>query len=135
MIHTADFLQEEKAMNKREFGGMGEQLAADYLAGIGFSILERNFRSGRFGEVDIIAAEKEYICFIEVKTRTGDLFGTPAEAVGPSKRQKIRSLAWSYLKYRNLGEQNMRFDIVEVKGKNIDDKFVLQNINLIRSAF
>lgn len=114
---------------------MGEQLAADYLAGIGFNILERNFRSGRFGEVDIIASEKEYICFIEVKTRTGDLFGTPAEAVGHSKRQKIRSLAWSYLKYRNLGEQNMRFDIVEIKGKNIEDKFVLQEINLIRSAF
>ncbi len=114
---------------------MGEQLAADYLSQNGFRILERNYRSGRFGEVDIIATEKEYICFIEVKTRTGELFGTPAEAVGYAKRQKIRALAWSYLKYRNLGEQNMRFDIVEVTGKNINDEFVLYNINLIRSAF
>jgi len=122
-------------MNKREFGSVGEQLAADYLVKQGFSILERNYRSGRFGEVDIIAAEKEYICFVEVKTRTSDLFGTPAEAVGYAKRQKIRSLAWSYLKYRDMGEQNMRFDIVEVTGKNINDEFVLKNINLIRSAF
>ena len=135
MIPTAGSKQGEKAMNKREFGGVGEQLAADYLARDGFSILERNFRSGRFGEVDIIAAEKEYICFIEVKTRTGNLFGTPAEAVGYTKRQKIRSLAWSYIKSRNLGEQNMRFDIVEVMGKIVNDKFVLQDINLIRSAF
>lgn len=135
MIHTAGSPKEERSMNKREFGSVGEQLAADYLVKQGFSILERNYRSGRFGEVDIIAAEKEYICFVEVKTRTSDLFGTPAEAVGYAKRQKIRSLAWSYLKYRDMGEQNMRFDIVEVTGKNINDEFVLKNINLIRSAF
>ncbi|HEX2947419.1 MAG TPA: YraN family protein [Clostridia bacterium] len=122
-------------MNKRSFGSMGEQMAADYLARNGFRILARNYRSGRFGEVDIIATEKEYICFIEVKTRTSDLFGTPAEAVGYSKRNKLRSLAWTYLNYRNLGEQNMRFDIVEVTGKIIQDNFILQNINLIRSAF
>ena len=122
-------------MNKRKFGSTGEQLAADYLVKNGFRILDRNYRSGRFGEIDIIAAEKEYICFIEVKTRTSDLFGTPAEAVGYSKRQKIRALAWSYLKSRNLGEQNMRFDIVEVKGKIINEEFNIENINLIRSAF
>lgn len=127
--------QGEQTMNKRKFGGVGEQLAADFLVKNGFRILERNYRSGRFGEIDIIASEKEYICFIEVKTRSGDLFGTPAEAVGYDKRRKIRAIAWSYLKYRDLGEQNMRFDIVEVKGKNINNEFILQDINLIRGAF
>lgn len=122
-------------MNKRKFGSEGEQLAAEYLVRNGFRILDRNYRSGRFGEIDIIATEGEYICFIEVKTRTSDIFGTPAEAVGYAKRRKIQALAWSYLKYKNLGEQNMRFDIVEVNGKIVNEEFIPKNINLIRSAF
>jgi putative endonuclease len=122
-------------MNKRSFGSLGEQLAAEYLSNNGFSILDRNYRSGRYGEIDIIAEEKEYICFIEVKTRTGNLFGSPIEAVGYDKREKIKALAWSYLKYRNLGERNMRFDIVEVTGKRVNEEFVPERINLVRSAF
>jgi len=122
-------------MNNRHFGSIGEQLAAEYLEKNGFIIMDRNFRAGRFGEIDIVASENEYICFIEVKTRTGSHFGTPAEAVGYTKREKLRKLAWIYLKQRNLGEKNMRFDIVEVTGKRSDEGFRLQNIELIRSAF
>jgi len=122
-------------MNKREFGKRGEQIAADYLREIGFEILETNFRSGRYGEIDIIAAEKEYICFIEVKTRTGSLFGTPAEAVNHAKREKIRKLAWIYLKQKKIGERDIRFDIVEVTGRRINGSFLPEKINLIRGAF
>ncbi|MEN6315243.1 MAG: YraN family protein [Clostridiaceae bacterium] len=122
-------------MNKRGFGKIGENIAADYLIKNGFEILDRNFRSGRFGELDIIAAEDEYICFIEVKTRTSDLYGSPVEAVSYGKREKIKALAWIYLKYKNLGERNMRFDIVEVTGKRIHDEIKVENINLIRSAY
>lgn len=122
-------------MNKRGFGSLGETIAADYLLNNGFVILDRNYRSGRFGEIDIIASENEYICFIEVKTRTGSLFGTPSEAVGYEKRQKIKALAWAYIKQKNLGERNMRFDIVEVTGRRRDDEFVPEQINLIRDAF
>jgi len=122
-------------MNKRGFGKIGEDIAADYLLKNGLIILDRNFRSGRFGEIDIIAAENEYICFIEVKTRTSILFGTPIEAVGYEKRKKIKALAWIYLKYKNLGEKNMRFDIVEVTGKRKDEEFIPEHINLVRSAF
>jgi putative endonuclease len=122
-------------MNKRVFGSEGEQIAAEYLEKNGFCILERNFRSGRFGEVDIIASEGEYICFIEVKTRTQSTFGTPAEAVGTAKMQKIRSLAWIYLKQKGMGERYMRFDIVEVTGRRSDNGFIPEKINLIRGAF
>ena len=123
------------SMNKRSFGSIGEKIAADYLTKNGFTILDQNFRSGRFGEIDIIAAENEYICFIEVKTRTSSLFGTPIEAVGYEKRRKIKALAWIYLKHKNLGERNMRFDIVEVTGKRVNEEFIPNNINLVRSAF
>ena len=122
-------------MNNIEFGRTGEQIAADYLEKNGFTILEKNFRSGRYGEIDIIASEREYICFIEVKTRTGNAFGTPAEAVGASKQHKIRSLAWIYLKQKGLGERYMRFDIIEVTGRRGNKGFMTENINLIRSAF
>ena len=122
-------------MNKRGFGNVGEQIAAEYLVKNGFKILDRNFRYGRFGEIDIIAVENEYICFIEVKTRTSSLFGTPIEAVGYEKRKKIKALAWTYIKYKNMGERNMRFDIVEVTGKRVQDEFIPDYINLVRSAF
>lgn len=122
-------------MNNRKFGTIGEQLAAEYLENKGFTILDRNYRSGKIGEIDIIAAENEYICFVEVKTRTGSLFGTPAEAVGYEKRQKLKALAWIYLKHKKLFNKNMRFDIVEVIGKRWNDEFITEQINLIRSAF
>lgn len=122
-------------MNKRSFGSIGEQLAAEYLKRNGFVILDRNYRSGRFGEIDIVALESEYLCFIEVKTRTSTYFGTPAEAVGYKKREKLRALAWIYLKQKKLGERNMRFDIVEVTGKRENDEFFPEQIHLIRSAF
>ncbi len=122
-------------MNKRSFGGIGERIAADYLVKNGFTILEKNYRSGRFGEIDIIAVENEYICFVEVKTRTSILFGTPIEAVSYKKIKKIKALAWTFIKHKNLGERNMRFDIVEVSGKKANEEFILDHINLVRSAF
>lgn len=122
-------------MNKRSLGSIGETFAAEYLEKQGFSILDRNYRSGRYGEIDIIATENEYMCFIEVKTRTGSLYGTPIEAVGYEKRQKIKALAWIYLKHKSFGARNMRFDIVEVTGKRINEDFIPDNINLVRDAF
>ncbi len=122
-------------MNNRSFGAVGEKIAADYLEDNGFTILDKNFRSGRFGEIDIIAAEREYLCFVEVKTRTSSLYGTPIEAVGYEKRKKIKALAWIYIKQKNLGEKNMRFDIVEVIGRRLNGEFVTDQIHLVRSAF
>jgi len=122
-------------MNKRGFGKQGEQIAAEYLEKNGFTILERNFRSGRLGEIDIIASENDYICFVEVKTRTGTEFGTPIEAVNFDKRNKIKSLAWIYIKSKNLSNVNMRFDIVEIMGKREGSNLLPEKINLVRSAF
>lgn len=124
-----------KKENNRSFGLYGEELAAGYLASNGYKILEKNYRSGRLGELDIIASEKEYICFIEVKTRTGTLFGTPGEAVGRRKQDNIRKLAWTYLKLHGLSEKPVRFDIVEVTGRKTDSGFKPDTINLIKNAF
>ena len=68
-------------MNTRQTGNRYEQMAADYLEKQGMQILERNFRRGRNGEIDIIGREGKYLVFVEVKYRSGDEKGNAAEAV------------------------------------------------------
>ena len=59
-------------MNTRQTGNVYEQMAADYLEKQGMRILERNFRRGRNGEIDIIGRDGKYLVFVEVKYRSGD---------------------------------------------------------------
>ncbi|HOQ08284.1 MAG TPA: YraN family protein [Clostridiales bacterium] len=122
-------------MNRHQLGKTGEQIAADYLSRNGYTILEKNFRSGKYGEIDIIAEDGPCICFIEVKTRTSDIFGAPSEAVDRNKMRKIRSLALIYLKQKRLGEREIRFDVVEITARRAGSGIVPENINLIRGAF
>ena len=121
-----------KIISKNEFGKKGETIAVEYLKKHGYSILKRNFRFSRLGEIDIIAREKEYLCFIEVKTRKSTQFGMPSESVNTKKQEKIKKLSQIYLSNNNLNNQNMRFDIIEVlflKNNNIP------KINVIKNAF
>lgn len=94
-------------------GAEGEQLAADYLAGCGLAILERNWRS-RNGEIDLIALDGDTVVFVEVKTRTGVGFGLPCEAVTPTKRRRIRLLAVEWLRSSGRSWPRLRFDVVSV---------------------
>ena len=94
-------------------GVFGENLAVKLLESKGFEILERNFHS-RFGEIDIIARDAEYLIFAEVKTRSiGASLGAPREAVDKAKQQKIIRTALHYLQNSNLPLQP-RFDVIEV---------------------
>ena len=68
-------------MNQRQLGSLYEERATEYLKTKGYRILERNFRN-RMGEIDIIAKDGAYFCFIEVKYRTSNRYGSPLEAVG-----------------------------------------------------
>jgi len=101
-------------MNKQA-GDRGEQLAANYLAGKGYAILEKKFKA-KTGEIDIIARDGEYIVFVEVKFRTGLNMGYPREAVGYVKQQKIRRTALCYLSLKQNSQADMRFDVVEIIG-------------------
>lgn len=121
--------------NKRTFGKYGEELALKHLKEKGYIIKEINFRTGRLGEIDIIAENQEYICFIEVKTRTSLIFGTPAESVGYKKQENIRKLAWTYLKLNGIKNKPIRFDIVEVTGIKKEGMFIPDKINIIQNAF
>lgn len=103
-------------------GAKGERLAAKYLKRHGYKILQKNYKS-QYGEADIIAKRGDTLVFCEVKTRLGDFYGQPSEAVDRGKRQRYIMMAQTY---PADGEYNLRLDIIEVyKGK----------INHIENAF
>ena len=108
-----------------EIGKIGEEKAIVFLKNNGYKILDKNFRT-RFGEIDIIAEEKNDIVFIEVKTRTNYSFGVPQLAVDIKKQKKITKAALHYIKIKNISNKNFRFDVVA----QINDK-----IELIKNAF
>jgi putative endonuclease len=99
-----------------ELGQRGENLAAQFLRRHNHRILYRNFRAPRGGEVDIVCRDKKHseLVFVEVKTRSSEIFGAPAEAVDQKKRRLIIRGAMQWLRMLDMPEITYRFDIVEV---------------------
>ena len=93
-------------------GAWGERKAAAFLRKKGLRVVERNF-SCRFGEIDIIAENKDFLIFCEVKLRKSDAFGAPREFVTAQKQQRLRKTAALYLSQYPT-EKQPRFDVVEV---------------------
>jgi len=94
-------------------GKCGEEIAVDFLKEQGYKIIARNYKS-RFGEIDIIARDKDTLCFVEVKTRHSDKYGLPEEAVTRLKQRQIAKSALSFLKARALLDKKARFDVVSI---------------------
>jgi putative endonuclease len=94
-------------------GAQGEELAAQFLRTAGLEIVERNWRC-RYGELDLIARDADVTAFVEVKTRSGLGFGSPAEAVTFTKQQRIRRLALLWLDEQPGPWRRIRFDVVSV---------------------
>ncbi len=103
-------------MNNRYEGLAGEEAACKYLTDKGYKILERNY-ANKVGEIDIIAQDKEYTVFVEVKTRSDDRYGYALEAVTPAKIAKIVRCADWYLTVKRKTDSDVRFDVVCV-GQN-----------------
>lgn len=112
-----------------ELGKSGEDLAVSYLKKKGYLILQRNFKNS-LGEIDIIAKDKNTLCFIEVKTRTNLDKGLPQEAITRTKQHKLTKVAISFLKSRKLLDASARFDIVSVLKTPEGDE-----VELIQDAF
>jgi len=93
-------------MGRIESGKEGEKLAVDYLVSNGYEILEKNFRTP-FGEIDIIARDKDFIVIIEVKRRMSDRFGEPQLAVNFKKQEKLKKLALYYI---HKLKKNIQYD-------------------------
>jgi len=80
----------------RELGKRGEEIAAKYLQGKGFQVLEQNF-STKFGEIDLVAEKAGILHFVEVKLKQGEDFGTPEEMINPEKLTRVQNMADYYL--------------------------------------
>ena len=119
-------------MNNKIKGNEGEKIAQEYLQTHGFKILDTNFRFSRVSEIDIIAQKNNTLHFIEVKTRSGNFFGTPFEAITKSKLNSIYSCSKHYLSTTNIRYDGVQIDAIGVILKR-DGKHEIQfleNISL-----
>ncbi|GAA4332491.1 YraN family protein [Streptomyces venetus] len=96
-------------------GKYGESLAARRLAEAGLTVLERNWRSGRAGEIDIVARDGDVLVVCEVKTRRAGPFEHPMAAVTPRKAERLRDLAERWIQtHGGAPPGGVRIDVVGV---------------------
>lgn len=107
-------------LSNRSLGRWGEDRAVRHLAGLGYQIVDRNWRAPERevpGELDIVAIDGDVLVVCEVKTRRHGRLGGAAGAVTPAKQQRIRSLAASWLRRdADVPPGGVRFDVVTVEG-------------------
>jgi len=99
--------------SRQALGQFGENLAAGYLHGLGYQIVERNWRH-EIGELDLVALDGECLVFVEVKTRSTLACGYPAEAIGAVKLARLRRLAGAYLQQKQPTAEAIRLDVIAV---------------------
>ena len=119
---------------RHRLGALGERLAADHLARLGFEIVERNYRT-RWGELDIVAFDGLTLTFCEVKTRRLTATGSgPLDAVGTVKRSRVRKMAGSWLIERRERPYavSVRFDAI---GVTVDALGRLVRLEHVEDAF
>jgi putative endonuclease len=105
---------------RQALGAHGEALAAAWYERNGYRVLARNWRC-REGEIDLVVCRARTIVFCEVKTRTTDAFGVPAEAVTYAKRTKLRHLAAKYLQEDSpVRPREIRFDVASVLAGDLE---------------
>ncbi|MEU6321493.1 YraN family protein [Streptomyces sp. NPDC047009] len=101
--------------SRSALGRYGEELAARRLTAAGMTVLERNWRSGRSGEIDIVARHGDVLVVCEVKTRRGGRFEHPMAAVTPVKAQRLRDLAERWIQmHGGAPPGGVRIDVVGV---------------------
>ena len=93
-------------------GAWGEALAATYLQKKKYKVLSSGYRC-RFGEIDLIVADKNHLVFVEVKLRKTNSFAQAKDFVDYHKQNRIRTTAELYLS-QNPTELNVRFDVIEI---------------------
>ena len=98
--------------DKKLLGAFGEDAACAYLKRRGYRIVGRNYAC-RHGEIDIIARNRRYVVFVEVKLRRDDSHGQAAEFVTTAKQRRLIAAAALWLQQNPTGLQP-RFDVIEI---------------------
>ena len=105
---------------RQHLGRHAEALAAEWYLAQGYDVLARNWRCAQ-GELDLVVARGPLLVFVEVKARTSDRFGTPAEAVTGAKQARIRRLAASWMAASGPRRHGaVRFDVAGVSGGRVE---------------
>ncbi|HOB28892.1 MAG TPA: YraN family protein [Bacillota bacterium] len=99
---------------RQQVGRAGEAAARSYLQNRGYRLVENNFRC-LYGEIDIIAFHGSTLVFVEVRTRTGSSFGTPAESITAEKLNRLKKTALFFMQSRYGVEVSCRFDLIAVQ--------------------
>ena len=94
-------------------GAVGEQIAAHFLLGKGYEIVMQNYWT-RVGEIDIIARNREFIIFVEVKTKSNINFGKPHEQVTKEKLRRMISACRLYCQEHGIGDKLIRIDVISI---------------------
>ena len=117
-------------MKRRDTGTLGEKLAKDFLKKRGYHILETNYRCPE-GEIDIVARQKDFMVFVEVRTKTSLEFGSPEESITPAKMARLRATASHFRQAHDNLPPLWRIDVVAVE---LNQKGKLLRIELIENA-
>ncbi len=117
-------------MERQEVGKLGEKLALRHLKKRGYRILDRNFRCRR-GEIDIVTTQKDYLVFVEVRTKTTAAFGTPEESITQTKKDHLIATALTYISEHQKLPPLWRIDVVAVE---LDQKGKSKRIEIIENA-
>jgi putative endonuclease len=115
--------RDERRPYRQRLGARGEDRAADWYRAAGYEVIARNWRCPE-GELDLVVSLPGELVFCEVKTRSSDRFGVPAEAVTAAKQRRLRALAARFLAEHPAVAGSVvgsiRFDVVAVTGPTVD---------------
>ncbi len=118
-------------MDRRYIGKTGELLAQDFLKKKGYRILETNFRC-RFGEIDIVACQRDTLVFVEVRSKISLDFGSPEESITYTKMEHLKSAANLYLQQKARSYNSWRIDVVALElGSDHELKRITQIENAV----
>ena len=117
-------------MKRRDTGILGEKLAKDFLKKRGYHIKETNYRCPH-GEIDIIARHKDYLVFIEVRTKRSLDFGSPEQSITSAKRERLKATAFYYQQAHDNLLPLWRIDVVAIE---LNQKGKPSRIELIENA-
>ena len=124
----------QKEKTAVSIGALGEEAAALALKKKGYKIIERNYRS-KMGEIDIIAKDGQYTCFVEVRLRKTNSFGSPADSINEGKRSRIIKTAQFYSVEKGISDTPMRFDAVLINAVASENALKNVHLEIIKDAF
>jgi len=122
----------DEVLSTQALGRTGEEAALEFLQRNKYRVVTTGFRLHR-GEIDIIAYDGPTLVFVEVKTRSGEEFGLPEEAVTPAKQRQVRKIAAGYLQKNRIAESRIpcRFDVLSI----VRETEAVFRIRHIKNAF